>query len=326
MAKVKSDCRECENKRWTVLWKDEERDLVLTDKEYRKLREYSEKEMQKYFDQIPVESKLPGKGDKDAIPFMAHILDGLVQHEKRPDPKIASILLALKVDDEKTKNYISQVVNCPECHVPELLERHSQLSHSRIVDLVLINELHKDAKISDQIVKLSKEAIGSFMVIGKSHLGKSILLKYNFNRVLKKKEGKNKDMLFITEYELKPIMENDEQTTAFIKKLDNIRYLFADEFFSLDLWIDQGTDTDRHIASVRRTNVFRLWEYLEQRGSTIVVQIAANNSPMQMMKSLNIPDWDKKVNRINNTASRIVYLNKLDEEKDKQLELKDAKE
>jgi hypothetical protein len=311
-AKVKSDCRECENKRWTVLWKDETRDVVLTDKEYRKLREYSEKEMQKYYDAIPAESKLPGKGDKDPIPFMAHILDGLVQHEKRHDPNIASILLALKVDDEKTKNYTSQVINCPECHVPELLERHSQLSHSRLVDLVLINELHKDGKLSDQIVKLSKEPVGSFMVIGKSHLGKSVLLKYNFNRILKKKEGKMKDMLFITEYELKSIMENDDATKTFIKKLDGIRYLLMDEFFSLDMWIDQGSETERHIAGVRRANVFNLWEYLEQRGPTIVTQIAANNDPAKLLMSLNVPDFDKKKNRIENVAGKIIFLGKSD--------------
>jgi hypothetical protein len=326
MGKVKSDCKECENKRWIPIYKDESRDLILSEKEYRKLREYSEKEMIALWESIPEEEKRSAKPMEAGAPILGYLLDMFVQHEKVPNPKVARVLAAIKADDEKTKGYISQIINCPECHIPDLLFRKSQTSHSRIVDLELVNELHKDKKIIDLIVKMIKEPMASFMVISQSHLGKSVLLKYNFNRVLKKKEGKTNDMLYITEYELKPIMEDDSLTNDFLRKLDSIRYLFMDEFFSLDLWIDQKLTNDKHYASIRRSNTFRLWDYLEQRADTIVCQIAANNVPSKIFKALDITEAEKKINRINNVAGRVSFLTKKEEAEASQTEMFDKKE
>ena len=160
--------------------------------------------------------------------------------------------------------YQSEMEHCGRCG--EVFENYYQLSKGKTAHRGLIEDLIKNKTISLDLLKLLEMDSSSFCLAGKPRNGKTLFLKYTFNKILNKIKDPKK-LFWITEMELFQEFREEKSFNGFMKSLKDYEYIFIDELFASDNWKDANADRDK--ATITYRNNFLFWDYLSQESKQI---------------------------------------------------------
>jgi hypothetical protein len=183
------------------------------------------------------------KGD----PSFAYVMQKFLK-----DPQAVQIQ---KDESKEYYKYVAEIKVCQDCS--QVYMQYMLRSKGKLVHLGLIEDLIKDNTISKSLNKLIGKDSTGFCLSGKPRNGKTLFLKYTYNKILNQIQEPNK-MLWLTEMELFQKFREEKDFNSFMKTLKNYDYIFIDELFAVENWKDASADRDK--ASVAHRNNFTFWD------------------------------------------------------------------
>jgi len=156
-----------------------------------------------------------------------------------------------------------------------MLERRAQRVSDEIVTLETLKRLNTDAKILAE-ANQSAENPRSLLLVGRTGAGKSLLMRFLFNELLKRGEWST----WLTEYDLWPAFTAERETANRIfEQTAKSDYVFLDEIFHPSHWHSR----EGHNANQFRGCFSHLLEILYQRKDRIVVIASSNQDPRGLL-------------------------------------------
>ncbi|TGL39669.1 ATP-binding protein [Leptospira langatensis] len=222
-------------------------------------------------------------------------------------PAIKAYKEAHRKENEINSMWVSKFESCPDC-VTDPMEPYYLQSKEQPVTQKLFEELSKTGKVHSKIVALAKEGgIRSCFLIGPSRKGKTLFLKFLYNKLVKKNQS-TQGLKFITGDQIRIETENSETYPQFKRSLDSVKYLFTDEIYAFRNMRDAGEKTDRHIAGSAFRNLRDLIEYLNERSESLFLIGASNDDPWELLPELTEKEADPFLKRIQEAYKMIIRI------------------
>lgn len=275
-------CKTCSDTKRHLIYSDG-RGRTLTEKEYKDFFRSSASILE-----LMCKESYSG----DWLKFMASL------NMDKKDPKYDIYFQEFRKEQIQMVGWVPKMVPCESC-VKDEMEAYYEKSRGEAVTGAVFSRLSKEGKIHADIVEIAKdENMKSFLIIGPTGKGKSLLLKLNYNRMVKR-QGTRDGLLFITEKEIRKILESDENYKEWKKKLSVIHSIFIDEMGREEVWKDLGSSTDRDGANRVSLNMWDFLDYIYDRGDALTAQGAANKSPDEILPNLKgdaAGEWFRRYN------------------------------
>jgi len=170
-----------------------------------------------------------------------------------------------KVQKEEAREFYkfnSEIKECEDCGQP--YKQYMQNSKGQVVHLQLLQDLMKTGTISKDFEKLVARDLDGFCLSGKPRNGKTLFLKYTWNRILNEIQEPNK-FFWISEMALFQEFRDEKTFKGFMNLLKNYDYIFIDELFAVENWKDSNADRDK--ATITHRNNFTFWDTLTNDSS-----------------------------------------------------------
>jgi len=197
---------------------------------------------------------------------------------------MASVFLELNKEDTfrqrrelENKNYYSleeSICNCPFCSKDrdKLEYYYINSREDKIINGSFFETIIESGILSKQIVnhflkiKLENQIPKPVILAGDSRAGKSLLLKYLYNKTLKL--GNDPKLVhYIKEMKMFESFIDEREYKSFMAQLKGIKYLFVDEFMAVENWKDVYADREK--ATSRHKNAFLFWDTISESGVNI---------------------------------------------------------
>lgn len=181
-----------------------------------------------------------------------------------------------------------KIVDCPKCEAEQIEARMKQhaiksrdgrrINNDFMLDLVGRGIVQRD---------LYAQAMAgvSTMLIGPTGTGKSLALKFAYNRALRMAKGWPTSVFYAKEYHLFALFRDDDSADEFFSDFEKRkpRKIFLDECFRKADWRDIHSNRDK--AKIAHLNYYRFWdEYIYEADWDIeCVFVTGNSEPEEVI-------------------------------------------
>lgn len=142
----------------------------------------------------------------------------------------------------------------------------------RIVNLELVREVLGECRLSEIAKKVPTLSV---LITGPSRIGKSLVMEYWYNRVMR--EQGLVGLMWETENSLFLKFRNDDTTEEVLDRAARAKFFFIDDVFRPDNWPEDGGRG--HYHKVERSGYFELFDIFSKRREGCVVVASSNRDP-----------------------------------------------
>lgn len=168
------------------------------------------------------------------------------------------------IGKEKFHSYDSASEPCPDCG--EIFEEYYQKSSHKVVHKGLILDLIEKKIISKDFKTHIEKDYTGFCVTGETRRGKTLFLKYTFNKILNSTKDP-KRLYYVSEMELFEQCRDEKTFKQYMNQIKLYDYIFIDELFATENWKDSNADRDK--ATITHRNIFTFWDTLSQTSKKV---------------------------------------------------------